>query len=641
MNFKKSFSSRLSLYVLLVSASLMIVLTLLLSLIATAVLRKNAIEKAELTLNNTVLEIEKVITEVERSVDNLDWVVQQNLGNEEFMYEVTREMVSANPNVIGSAVAFEPGFYKGRSYFAPYSYIGDVSGELHTIQLGNENYDYPLLDWYQIPKLLGHAYWSEPYYDDGGGGQRMSTYSMPLTDENGEFFGILTADLSLEWMSDMVSAIKPYEDSYTFIIGRNAAYIAHPDNEKVLNETIFTSAMAMTDTIAFEIGRDMLAGNRDMRRFMNDDAASFIVYGPLSNGWSVALICSYEDVFGMAMAVIVLIIFFLILGLVALFFGSRSIIRRMTTPIVQFGNAAMTIAKGNFNASIPEVYSKDEIRTLRNSLAYMQRSINTYIDELKTTTASNERYESELNIAREIQSSMLPHNFPIRSDLDLYAEVQPAKEVGGDLYDFLVVGDSVFFLVGDVSGKGVPAALFMAITRAAFRFIGALGLPMAEVMSRVNFSLCDGNQNNMFVTIFAGRLDLKTGEMEYCNAGHNPIVIVDPAGKASFLRAKPNLAAGLLENFPYEDEHMKLESGSRLILYTDGVTEAEREDKAQFGEQALLEWAAGLSETISSKGAAHDLNAHVKMFTAGADQNDDITIMAIHYLKNNNTKNQE
>ncbi len=629
MSIKKNFASRLSLYVLLISAGLMIAVTVWLSIIAASVLRQNARERVQLTLDNMILEIENVLTEVERAVDNLDWVVTKNLDDEEYLYDLTREMVSANANVIGSAVAFEPGFYKGRYYFSPYTYIGDVSGELHTIQLGNENYDYPTLDWYQIPKLLGHAYWSEPYYDDGGGGQRMSTYSMPINDKDGNFIGILTADLSLEWMSDMLATIKPFDDSYSLIIGRNAAYIAHPNDEKVLNETIFTSAIQMSDTTAFGVGRDMLAGHRGMRRFMNDDDSSFVVYGPLSNGWSVAMVCSYGDVFGMAMAVMVIITVFLVIGLVALFFGCRRIISRMTSPVVEFGNAAMTIAKGTFNATIPEVHSKDEIRTLRNSLAYMQSSINSYIEELKTTTASNERYESELNIAREIQKSMLPVNFPDISTFDLYAEVQPAKEVGGDLYDFLHVGDTVFFLVGDVSGKGVPAALFMSITRAAFRFIGSLGLPLAEVVSSVSDCLSDGNESNMFVTIFAGRLDLKTGELEYCNAGHNPIVIVDPDGKASFLHAKPNLAAGLFRGFKYEGERTKLEHGSRLILYTDGVTEAEREDKTQFGEPALLEWASHIEKSVTAKGAAHSLHAQVKHFTEGAEQNDDITIMVI------------
>jgi len=354
-----------------------------------------------------------------------------------------------------------------------------------------------------------------------------------------------------------------------------------------------------------------------------------VVFGPLSNGWSIGVICTFRDVYLYVNLVVFMLAGILLLGLIILFFSVRRLIRKQTMPIVEFTNSAMTIAKGNFKAQIPEVKSKDELLKLRDSLAYMQQSISEYIVELKSTTASNERYESELSIGREIQMSMLPQNFPQRDDCSLFAMVQPAKEVGGDLYDFVEVGDSLFFLVGDVSGKGVPAALFMAITRAAFRFIGALGLPLPEVMSRVNNCLADGNKNEMFVTIFAGRINLKTGEMEYCNAGHNPIVVISPDGKPTLLQAKSNLAAGLFENFPYEGEAMHLARGSRLVLYTDGVTEAEREDKSQYGEERLLEWASQIEPSVSSNAAVLDLYSSVKAFTKGADQNDDITIMSI------------
>ena len=629
MSLKKNFASRLSLYVLLISAGLMLVVTILFGLFSTSAMRLESRAVAERELDNAILDIEKVITEVERTVDNLDWVVEQHMQDENFLYMVTREIVTANPNIIGSAVAFEPGFYKGRKYFSPYTYIGDQTHEIHSIQMGNENYDYPVLDWYQIPKLLNRPYWSEPYFDDGGGGQAMSTYSMPLHDDDGNFYGIMTADISLAWLSDRVAAIKPYPNSFTMLIGRNGSFIAHPDESKVLNETIFTVAMELFDTTAVQIGREMLAGAKGMQRFSNRGADSFIVYGPLSNGWSMALVCTYADVFRNARIMNIVLGVLLFVGLIGLFIGCRRIIRQLTLPIVEFSNSAMSMAKGNFKAAIPEVETKDELLKLRNSLSYMQQSINEYIVELKSTTASNERYESELNIARDIQMSMLPQNFPQRDDLSLHAMVQPAKEVGGDLYDFVVAGDTVYFLVGDVSGKGVPAALFMAIARAAFRFIGALGLPMEEVVQRVSDCLCDGNTNEMFVTLFAGRLDLKTGQLDYCNAGHNPIVIIAPDGKASFLQAKPNLAAGLFQGFPYQDEIITLERGTRLVLYTDGVTEAERVDKQQYGEEQLLAWAKRVSPETPSNVVVSDLFTQVKHFTRGADQNDDITIMSI------------
>ena len=636
MSLKKNFASRLSLYVLLISAGLMLVVTILLLVFSNMAIVKESSLMAEKSLDNTVLEVEQVIIEVERAVDNVDWMIQEHLDDEKFLVEVTRQLVASNPNIVGSAVAFEPGYYKGRQYFSPFTYKGDVTGELYTKQLGGEDYDYPILDWYQIPKLLDRPYWSEPYYDDGGSSQRISTFSMPLKDTAGVFFGVVTADVSLEWLSKRVTSLKPYDNSYAMLIGRNGSYIAHPDSSKVLNETVFTSALEMQDTSALAIGRLMLSGVKGESKFMNDDVKSFAVYGPLSNGWAMSLICDYRDVFEDAILANTVFGIMIFLGLVGLYFGSRKVIRSVTMPIVEFSNSAMTIAKGNFNASIPEVKTRDEIRKLRDSLDYMQQSINSYIAELKTTTASNERYESELSIARDIQMSMLPQNFPRRDDCDIYAMVQPAKEVGGDLYDFIVVGNSIYFLVGDVSGKGVPAALFMAIARTAFRFVGALGLPMDEVMSRVNNCLCDGNKNEMFVTIFAARLDLETGEMEYCNAGHNPIVVIAPDGSASFLRAKPNLAAGLFEEFPYQKETALLELGTRLILYTDGVTEAERADKQQYGDEALLKWADGLNSSASAYASTLDLYSSVKAFTRGAEQNDDITIMSIVFENKQN-----
>ncbi len=629
MSVKKNFASRLSLYVLLISAGLMLFVSVVFGLFVRSAVRKSAVQLTQKELDNAILDIEKVITEVERAVDNVDWIVEQHRDDEAMVCQVPRELVSANPNIVGSTVAFEPGAFKGRPYFAPFTYVDATSGEIRSIQMGGADYDYPMLDWYQIPKLLGRPYWSEPYYDEGGGEQRMSTYSMPLKDETGAIYGILTADISLEWLSDLVRSIKPYEHSYTLMVGRNGAYIAHPDSAKVLNETVFTSALEMRDTTAMTIARHLLAGERGMLRFDNDGTDSFAVFAPLSNGWALALICSDMDIFRNAYVVNFVLGALLLLGLLGLFFGCRRIVRRQTMPIVEFSNAALTIAKGNFKARIPEVSTRDELLTLRNSLDYMQRSINDYIAELKSTTASNERYESELSIARDIQMSMLPKAFELKGNCDFYAMVQPAREVGGDLYDFIEAGGSLYFLVGDVSGKGVPAALFMAITRAAFRFIGALGLPMAEVMRRVNNCLCDGNQNEMFVTIFAGKIDLKTGRMDYCNAGHNPILVVHPDGKAAYLRARPNLAAGLFENFPYQDETIDLEPGTRLVLYTDGVTEAEQADKKQFGEDRLLEWAAGLTPDASAKAAVIDLYARVKRFTDGADQNDDITLLSV------------
>ena len=631
---RRSISNRLSRYVVLLSAGLLLVITLLVGAFSRSIIERGTISLASRELEVVTSDVERVVSEVERAVDNVDWFVQQHRSEEPLMYQATRELVEANPNIIGSAVAFAPGYFHGRHWFAPYTYIDAHTNRIQSIQMGNESYDYPNLDWYRIPMTQGRAVWSEPYFDEGGGNPRMATYSAPMRDESGNLFAVLTSDISLEWLSQRMAESTLFNGSYAVMISERGMYIAHPDSSKILNQSIFDVASAMPDTMGLAIARNMVTGMKGTGRFIDVNGLdSFAVYGPLSNGWSIMLVSPYILTFSNLYIFNIILIVLLLFGLIAMYFGCRRLIRRQTMPIVEFSNAAMTMAKGNFNAHIPEVNTRDELMTLRNSIEYMQRSLNEYITELKATTAANERFESELNIARGIQNAMLPQDFPADERFDLHAMVQPAKEVGGDLYDFVLVGDVLFFMVGDVSGKGVPASIYMAIVRAAFRFIGSLGMPIQDVVRQVNNCLNDGNKNCLFVTFFAGCLHLSTGELEFCNAGHNPIVQVKPDGSASFLRAKPNLAAGLIRDFPYEGEVLHLEPGSRLVLYSDGVTEAECADKTQFGEDRLLEWAGHLLPGVSASAATLDLYSRVKSFTQGSEQNDDITILSLQYGK--------
>ena len=313
------------------------------------------------------------------------------------------------------------------------------------------------------------------------------------------------------------------------------------------------------------------------------------------------------------------------LGLIVLYFVCHREIRRMTRPITELSVSALNMAKGNFKAKLPEISSKDEMLRLRDSFIYMQNSITDYIEQLKTTKSANERMESELTVARNIQMGMLRTDFPAQ----LHALLNPAKEVGGDLYDFILKGDILYFAVGDVSGKGVPASLMMAITRSTIRFVAGLGLPMDESLSRINKIVSDSNSNDMFVTLIVGRIDMKTLHMEYCNAGHNPLVIIPPEGKPYFLNAEPNLAIGLFGDFPYRDESIDLKPGTRIIAYTDGVNEAENAAMDQYGNERLLETVSQIGPGVDGDIAVNLIYDSVKTFADGNPQNDDITIMSV------------
>lgn len=630
---KKSFSARLSARIMLVTSILFILILLGAGITSHILISSEAQNSATNLLSSTIKDIEAKLQNVQGAVDAETWIVEENRLDKESLYHITRKLVEENDDVIGSAIAFCPNYFPGEYYFSPYSYVDPSTGEVLSKQLGNDSYDYFTMEWFNVPRLNGTPVWTEPYFDEGGGSVLMSTYSHPLKDSDGNVYAVITADISLEWLSDLVSEIKPYPNSTVIMASRNGQYLHQSkENNLFFGETLFTVAEGIDDARVTELASSMVQGKSGTVRFTVGNRIYFAVFGPVFNGWSSAILCQYKEVLSRANRIGLAIFILGILGLAALFFFCYYTVKSQTRPLSDFSASALEIAKGDFHTPLPEIKSEDEIKQLRDSFDYMQHSLTDYIDELRSTTASKERYESELNIANRIQMNMVPKDFPTSNHLGLYALLKPAREVGGDFYDFYVKDDKyAFFAIGDVSGKGVPAALVMAITKASFRFVSGLQLSLDEVVERMNNSVSQGNTSEMFVTLFVGKLDLETGLLKYCNAGHNPIVVIDPEGNASFLPCLPNIAIGVFPGFKYKMQEISLKKGTRLVLYTDGVTEAERADKTQFGEKRLLQWAANPGTYPNAAEACNGLYQVVKDFVEGNEQNDDITIMTIKY----------
>ena len=248
---------------------------------------------------------------------------------------------------------------------------------------------------------------------------------------------------------------------------------------------------------------------------------------------------------------------------------------------------------------------------------------------LAEVKAAKERIESELRIARDIQQSMVPHVFPDRADLDLYASMSPAREVGGDLYDYILAGDTLYFCVGDVSGKGVPASLFMAQTIRLFRTFAKQGLMPADIATRLNAELTEGNDNGMFVTMFIGLLHLSSGHLHYCNAGHNPPVLGGGHHQGAFLEVKSNAPIGLWPDLQFEGEQIDSVKGRALFLYSDGLNEAENAANEQFGEQRLIDILRATSYESSSQ-VIQRMEREVEHHRSGAAPNDDLTMMCLY-----------
>ncbi|MCR5495921.1 MAG: SpoIIE family protein phosphatase [Treponema sp.] len=319
-----------------------------------------------------------------------------------------------------------------------------------------------------------------------------------------------------------------------------------------------------------------------------------------------------------------------IIFLVFIFIYGLSLYYSIIKPIRLITDETSYFAKNNkLSGLLEKVKNTDEIGSLSRAIKNMSNDINHYITELTSVTAEKERISTELNVAKKIQSDMLPQiypAFPDREDFDLYAKMEPAKEVGGDLYDYLMLdNDHIMLVVGDVSGKGVPAALFMVIAKTLLSSHAVQKLSPKEIFETTNNQLCTGNESSLFVTCWLGIITLSTGELRYVNAGH-PFPILFHDGKFSFESQKPNLVLGAMEDLSYTEHSLKLQKGDRLFVYTDGVTEATDLNDKLFGDKRLLE----AMENTRDKTAPEVLNsirASIDSFVGKAEQFDDITML--------------
>ena len=596
---------------------------------------KNAMNLARATVN----QIDIVLSSIEKVPENLAYVLERSLCSGEELNNLLKYVVQNNKEIYGSAVAFEPRAYDGeKERYSPYFYKS--GGEIKYSDLGTASYQYFFQDWYQIPKELNKPVWTEPYFDEGGGNIIMSTYSVPfyrtMAGKKG-IAGIITSDISLSWLQEIVASIKIAKTGYAFLISQNGTFVTHPKKELVMNETIFSQAEAREDENLRKIGRKMIHGKSGFVPFRSilTEKLCWMVYAPLSSTkWSLGVLFPQDelmaDVIRLNKTVIILGLLGFIFLLVVIVFIARSI----TRPLSVLAGAAEDIAKGNLDVSIPEIRTRDEVGQLAQSFNYMKQSLKQYIADLTETTALKERMESELQIAHDIQMGILPKifpPFPEMPEFDLYATIEPAREVGGDLFDFFFLDDDhLCFNVGDVSGKGVPASLFMAITKTLIKTRATKDMPPEVVLNQVNQDLSEDNPSLLFVTLFLGTLNIKDGTIEYCNGGHNPPYIIRESGEIEAVEMTGGLALGVMEDFSFQSKRIVLNRGDAIFIYSDGVTEAMNSRHELFSE-ARLEGELKKLRGLPVGDILAGVTEKIREFSQGEPQTDDITMMIIQY----------
>lgn len=634
INIKKSLTFRIVFYVLSLCVFLFIISLSVFYFFSKSQLEKMTYKNAEMITSNTVFQIEQILNPIMKIADNYKWLVLKMEASPDSIMMLTQRIVESNPEIMGSAIAFEPHYYKEKGlYFAPYTFRkGD---QLSTIQLGNQNYEYFYMDWYQIPVSIQKHYWSEPYYDTGGANALTTTYSLPIQIDSAgvkKTIAVLTIDLALDWFTEIVSSVKILETGYASVISKSGTFVTHPKKELIMNQTIFSYAKEMNNDELREIGRDMQRKKNGFVSSTLNGVERMMYYMPLpSSDWTLAVIFPKSEIYLPLRNSAIILVLLMTFGLLILAFIIIKIISKQLVPLTHFAKSAREIAKGDFQVVLPEIRTKDEMRELYDAFDYMKHHLVHYINTLQKTTSDKEKIESELRIAREIQMGMIPKTFPpfpLRKELDQFAILNPAKEVGGDLYDYFIDQDKLYFIIGDVSGKGIPASLLMAVTRSLFRSVTLHFNTPAEILTNLNNSLAENNESNMFVTLFLGILDLNSGTLQFCNAGHNPPILLN--SDSTYLSVIPNLPLGLIEGFTFVAQELLLTPNSTLLLYTDGLTEAENDQQQLYSEARLLSFVQD-HPFDSTQQLIESIVADVEHHVQQAEQSDDMTLLAINY----------
>ena len=591
----------------------------------------NSSSRGQYVVDGIEGKIESTLWGAHEAASNNRDEIERNLESPERVFDALERELSVN-RFLGGFAAFEPDYFKGQGrWFEAYVYLTD-STHINRQQIGSASHDYFNGPWYQKGLSLdrdGLGYLTDPYFDNSVDSAIYCSYVLPIVDQQGRKVGVYGVDLDYLWLDTVV---KEVEDNV-----KSEFHLENEALESYEGDSIYTLfSVQILDSKGNRIyGSDSL--DLSILKIDQKDAFGHLKMKNLKGtpyyisskqlthtNWTIAVIQHREMVFAWGVLMAIVILFCMSIGGIVIFFFTSRSIRNATQPLGFLSESTQEVAKGNFDAPLPTFKHNDEVAQLRDSFSTMQQSLKKYVEEVKETTKAKTAIMSELNVAHSIQMSMIPKTFPAfpdRQDIELYASLTPAKAVGGDLYDFFIRNEKLFFCIGDVSGKGVPASLVMAVSRTLFRNIAAHADLPSRIVKTMNENICEGNDNCMFVTLWVGVLDLQTGRLCYCNAGHDA-----PYLGTELLPCDANLPIGVAPDLKYTDQETVIAPGKILFLYTDGLTEAENGSRALFGMQRISEVINGFKG--SPKELIETMADAVHQFVGDTEQSDDLTMLA-------------
>jgi sigma-B regulation protein RsbU (phosphoserine phosphatase) len=576
---QKSLSARLTYRIMAVVLVMMVAITGVVYFTVRKYMLDEAKERYLGFLLENHQEIRRKLSDVHVAAINNVHDIERDIDNPDRMFDHMERIVRQNLPIVCCAILFRQDYYpsKGR-VFVPCA-RRNAADSVVVSRIDSTYNSYFYSEWFQNQLKADESCWTKPYFESQlfAGNQEprlLTTYTVPIHDRDGHPVALLAADMSLEWlrnelMEDIQEINSQYEkglqhQSYFFIVNRDGTIIIHPDKQRMLTQ------------FDKNVGKAMLA-HRGTCVTEVDGVKSRLYYRSFKYvNWTMVIVAPEDVILSNAKMLNIIILAVMIMGLLAIYLFCRRQIKEIADPFA----------------------------------------------------AKKAVMERELNIAHNIQMALLPQSFPEHSDLDLYATQTPARDVGGDLYDYFVHDGRLVFCIGDVSGKGVPAALLMAVMRSMFRSEARRAESAADVVETMSRNLCEEYTGGEFVTMFVGVLDLSSGRLDYCNAGHEP-----PLVSGQPMEVKRNLPVGALSDWVYEGGLTQLKPGDTLFLYTDGLSETKNSTGELLGRKHVQQLAIEHA-TDTARQLVELMEAEVHRHAGDAEQNDDITMLAIKWQPN-------
>jgi phosphoserine phosphatase RsbU/P len=542
-------------------------------------------------------------------------------------------MLDADASAVGGLIALEPGVLADG---APLGYYAGVArhgiGDRDLLAIG---YDVRAQPWYRRTLAADAPWWSEPYFNETAGGRWMTTLNMPLRGRNGARLGMVSLDVPLARWEELVEPMRRIQGQRVALFSPQGTIVLYPDAGVALKTTFarFIAERGRHDLLPLEVAR-VARQRKEMTHTLPDGSETrYSVLEPIGDtGWSLQLALSHNAILADLERIAWRLGTFALaaLGLVTL--AVRRMARRITNPLRDLTGSASHFAAGEFDYPLRQTERRDEVGVMARAFDNARGSIKRQMIEIQDMSAARQKLESELDIARDIQQAMLPGARQLGADgfhLQAHALLEPATAVGGDFYSFFERDrHTLWFAIGDVSDKGVPAALFMARTATVLELAASLGGSPEVALSKASRRLVQGNDTCMFATVLCGLIDARTGELALASAGHEPPVLLRADGSTEFVDLVNGPPLGIEVTEDYAVWHGRLRSGDALVAYTDGITEALDPGNRLFGADRLL---ATLHAGADAGMLCEALVADVHRFAAGAPQSDDITVMALRW----------